>query len=364
MDDKQLIDTELEQLEMEQRQLDLDRKRLQLRLRRAKLCSQVEAVADNGQAEVKPEPVGDGTAVGRIAAGEEPFSDPRLGGATSASTVGDRHVMREEVGPLLHPVERDGIAANLSGGDHSGAPASFDSVTTPTYLVCTKHAVLEPSDETSRLPRPESYPTPSTYRSNSNTTSQMTPVPHRQRDGFGHFPARSPHKRGRSAESESDDFVQETNSTPGAKEVKTRTKDREAERKQNKRQAKGQRLPERYNYAIIRKYGERLVQRHMQSFRRHERWEADQIILAGSKIVDGLLEKRFKSLEELRDEYDRQIRLRCTSSVQEFFFINELQKFRRAAPIWWRKCVKKRTQGERFEDATAVFEDVKGGIFD
>ncbi|EXJ66146.1 uncharacterized protein A1O5_10761 [Cladophialophora psammophila CBS 110553] len=282
MDGKQLIDAELEQLEIEQRQLDLDRKRLELRLRCATLCSQVEAVADGGQAAVKPEPVGDGTAVGRIVAGDEPSSDPRLGEATSAPTVGDRHVMREEVGPLLHPVERVGVAAHLSGGNHSGATGSFDS---------------------------------------------------------------------------------ETNSAPGAKQVKTWTKDREAERKQSKRQPKVQRLPERYSSAIIRKYGERLVQRHMQSFRRHERWEADQIILAGSKIVDGLLEKRFKSLEELHDEYDQQIRLRCTSSVQEPL-INELQKFRRAAPIWWRKCVKKRTQGERFEDATAVFEDVKEGIFD
>ncbi|KIW27561.1 uncharacterized protein PV07_07290 [Cladophialophora immunda] len=354
MDDKELFDAELEELELEQRQLDLDRKRLQLRLRRARPDSQVQE---------KAHAVDEVTGAGRVTAGTEQFSNLGRGEATEISTAGNRHAEREVDLPLPL-VEQADPAGHSSKQYPSGAKAS----TSPVARLSSSPGMLHPSTQltdSSRLSHPESavpsFATSPKYLSSSQTTSRSMPALYSQQDGLGHVPAMSQHKRERSPGSEDGDCVKK-NCIPRDRNEKW-TNDTQYQGEGNKLPPKVQHLPEHQASAIIRKYGERLVQRHMQSFRRHGRREANEIIKAGSEIVDGLVKKKFKSPEELHEEYDRQIRLCCTRDLQKLL-IFELQKFRRAAPTWWMECVKMKTQNQRFENVAKLFQDVGAGVFD
>ncbi|OAL30281.1 hypothetical protein AYO20_08759 [Fonsecaea nubica] len=342
MDNEDLINAELEELEIEQRQLDLDRKKLELRLRLARLYGRVETPVDGSQAKVKAEPVEDANGVEGLA-----------GESTNVPATSDRIVKREAMNPP-HLVEQ-GQATDQSSqlmttpNRSPNAPHPSSQLTDFSKLPCSKPPV-------------SSYATPVTDRSISRGSPQSTPARHSQGYRFG-LPTSSPRKRVRSPGSEDDDFVPAKKSSALTKQVKELTKNKITKGKGNKQSPKVDCLPEHHASALIRRYGERLVQRHMQSFRRHERQEAKEVIKAGSEIVDGLLEKKFETLEELHDEYDRQIRLYCAKQLQEPL-IMELQKFCRAAPVWWRKCTKKRTQQERLEDVAMVFKDVGEGTFD
>ncbi|OAP61383.1 hypothetical protein AYL99_03586 [Fonsecaea erecta] len=348
MHDKAFINIEEEELELDQRQLDLDRKRLQLRLQRAMLNKLVEAAPEHDQAQLKEESVQDITEIEPVKACNKQLSSPGRDEAGGPSTTDDHGVTQEVSLPQYLILE---AASRSSREHHGGGTASHDRVTTSGSPPDMTHpsALLT---KASRL---------LIYSPGSQTTSSKPPLNDwRQDDGLGHLPTSSPHKRARSPGSES---VLEKTSTPGVKRVEKSTSNKEVQSQRNTKSSKVQGLPARHISAILRKYGERLVQRHMLSFRKHERREADQVINAGSMIIDGLLEKKFNSLDELHDEYDRQIRLCCTRRLQESL-TNELEKFRRAGPVWWRQCMNTRTQQKRLADLATVFKHVVEGIFD
>ncbi|KIX96692.1 uncharacterized protein Z520_07411 [Fonsecaea multimorphosa CBS 102226] len=357
MDDKALIDAELEQLELEQRQLDLDRKRLELRLRHARLNGHVDAVPRESQLQSRPESVDGATGVERVTAGGENFSNPGREEATDAPTAGNQHIAR-----VFPPSDLVDISGWFSRQYHEEAAASRDRVTKPSPSPGLPHSSIA-STQPSVSTRPEStVPSSATlpkYPSSSQTPPSTISLSGQQ-DSFGQVPASSHHKRERSSGSE---VVPEQASTPEINDGRNWTINKQAPGKRNKQSPKVQGLPDHHIQAIIRKYGERLVQRHMRCFRKHERREAAMIIEAGSKVVDGLLERKFRSLEELHAAYERQIRRCCTWDLQQSLR-SELHKFRRAGPIWWSRCVTKRTQEERLQDVATVFQDVVEGIFD
>ncbi|KAJ9604014.1 hypothetical protein H2200_011536 [Cladophialophora chaetospira] len=122
-------------------------------------------------------------------------------------------------------------------------------------------------------------------------------------------------------------------------------------------------INKREKTAIIRRYGERLVQHHMQSFRKHTPAEREEVRKVADKIVDGLLEKRFKNVEELHNEYKDQIGKSCRYVLRARLVV-ELDKFCRAAPVWWGECLARKNRIQREEFIMTIFQDVKEGKYD
>lgn len=119
-------------------------------------------------------------------------------------------------------------------------------------------------------------------------------------------------------------------------------------------------INERYRSELLRAYGTRLVQRHMQSFKHHSPTEAENLKKAGSIIVEKLIEKSVKSLDELHDDYEKSVKWFCGPTHAKHV-ISELQMFREASAFWWADCLEKKYQTQRLEIVKAVFENIKAG---
>ena len=84
--------------------------------------------------------------------------------------------------------------------------------------------------------------------------------------------------------------------------------------------------------------------------------------MPGSSIVRYLIAKKYERLEDLHDEYEMRVRESCGSALRKRV-LSEMQKFRRAGPVWWKECVEKTNQSSRLEIMNTVFEDIKQGKY-
>jgi hypothetical protein len=119
----------------------------------------------------------------------------------------------------------------------------------------------------------------------------------------------------------------------------------------------------RCRYELIRIYGERLLQVYMHGIRQPGREQADQVIKIGSPIIDGLIAKKFGSLDKLHAAFEKEIRKVCSDAGLMYAMIDHIEQFRRAAPVWWAECAAQHYQFQRREMVGGVFEDVKEGKY-
>ena len=122
-------------------------------------------------------------------------------------------------------------------------------------------------------------------------------------------------------------------------------------------------MNQRQKFELVRAYGKRLVQYHMPSFQKQYSWLRANLVSVGSGIIDGLIEKKFKTLEALHDEFDYKLGSLYYLPTR-LILRAELQKLRPAAPDWWRKCEQMSYQAQRMELVLTVFGDVKRGKYD
>ncbi|OCT50455.1 hypothetical protein CLCR_07252 [Cladophialophora carrionii] len=382
-DDKLVSDDELLEIELEQRQLDLDRevkqrqlnldrKKIEIRKRRAKRDVPVDLTLDDGAAQVKREPT---------------ESDRAKSQPNSTSCLLPCPVPNEATGTL---------PANNVAHEHEqlSTPGQSQqcSEPAPERNHCTRESIPRSRERvpsftdfkqaTTPLPsgtQTASYPTPSsqffgtsdwlprTVMSENDAVSQFTPPatygPQSiwRENIFRGVPANTSLKRSHSPDSNAAVLAHDTNDTIEVKHSKMcMATDHKSENATNKKRTKTAPLTERQQSEIIRKYGARLVQYHM-----HKcdcQLPARLITEAGSKIVDGLVAKKFKSLQELHDEYESILTSSCPGNLGEVVR-TELQKFRRAAPVWWAECLAK-PEAQRLAFVSTVFSDVNQGKYD
>ena len=129
-----------------------------------------------------------------------------------------------------------------------------------------------------------------------------------------------------------------------------------------KQPSKVPKLSDPHRSEIIRRYGRRLIGPRMRSFCCHDSRDEQELRYAGSKIVHYLVAKKYERLEDLHDEYEMSVRENCRSALRERV-LSEMQKFRRAGPVWWKECVEKTNQSSRLEIMNTVFEDIKQGKY-
>ena len=121
-------------------------------------------------------------------------------------------------------------------------------------------------------------------------------------------------------------------------------------------------LSARQRSEILRKYGERLADVYMKTFAKHDHDTAELLMYAGSKMIDGVIERKYKSLEELHDEYEHHLGTYYSHRVPEYVQL-ELQKIRRTAPIWWADCLKMRYHHQKMTLAGTVLGEIGWGKY-
>ncbi|ETI23744.1 hypothetical protein G647_05549 [Cladophialophora carrionii CBS 160.54] len=328
-DDEPVSDDELVEIELEQRQLDLDRElerrrldlhrqRIKIRKRRAKRDAPVDLTSDDGAAQVKTEPR---------------ESDRAKSQPNSTSCL------------LPCPVPNEATATTPlpSGTQTASYPKpSSQSFDTSDWLLRT---VMSDNDTVSQFTPPATYGPQSIWRESI----------------FRGLPANPSVKRSHSPDSNAAVLAHDTNDTIEVKHSKIcMATDHKSKNAKNKKRTKTAPLTERQQSEIIRIYGARLVQYHMHKF--DDQLPARLITEAGSKIVVGLVAKKFKTLQELHDEYESILTSSCQRNLGEVVR-TELQKFRRAAPVWWAECLAK-PEAQRLAFVSTVFSDVNQGKYD